>query len=237
MSETLQNYIVLAKGIEKTYVENKNRIIALEPTNVAIKRGEFISIMGPSGSGKTTLLNIIGCLDKPTSGRMILDKMEVTNKNETELTMLRGTKIGFVFQAFNLLPILDAAENVELPMEITKISKDKQAHRAAQLLEIVGLTERMKQRPNQLSAGERQRVAIARSLANNPLLILADEPTGNLDSKTGVQIMNLLRELNKKLGTTIIVVTHDERIARFGDKIIYLEDGKIVNQEEVNIGK
>jgi putative ABC transport system ATP-binding protein len=237
MSETLQNYIVLAKGIEKTYVENKNRIIALEPTNVAIKRGEFISIMGPSGSGKTTLLNIIGCLDKPTNGRMILDKMEVTNKNETELTMLRGTKIGFVFQAFNLLPILNAAENVELPMEITKISKDKQAHRAAQLLEIVGLTERMTQRPNQLSAGERQRVAIARSLANNPLLILADEPTGNLDSKTGVQIMNLLRELNKKLGTTIIVVTHDERIARFGDKIIYLEDGKIINQEEVNIGK
>jgi putative ABC transport system ATP-binding protein len=237
MNETLQNYIVLAKGIEKTYVENKNRIIALESSSVTIKRGEFISIMGPSGSGKTTLLNIIGCLDKPSNGRVILDKMEVTNRNETELTMLRGKKIGFIFQAFNLLPVLNAVENVELPMEITKISKEKQAKRAVQLLEIVGLTDRMKQRPNQLSAGERQRVAIARSLANNPLLVLADEPTGNLDSKTGKQIMELLTILNKKLGKTIVVVTHDERIARFGDRIIYLEDGRIVNQEEVNSAK
>ncbi len=185
--------------------------------------------MGPSGSGKTTLLNILGCLDKSSSGKVVLDGVDISNLNENELSDIRRDKIGFIFQNANLMPVLNAMENVGLPMECNGTLKEARIKRAEYLLKLVGLQERMKQRPNQLSAGEQQRVAIARAFANKPAIILADEPTGNLDSETGTRIMDLLTTLNKNLGTTIIVVTHDEKMALYAKKKMVIEDGKITN--------
>jgi len=221
--------ILVVEKLNKFFQKGENKVHALSGVNLKIKKGEFVAIMGPSGSGKTTLLNIIGCLDKSTKGNVLLDGKNIEELNENELSKTRREKIGFVFQSSNLLPILNALENVELPMEAKKIPKNMSLKRAKYLLKMVGLEERMNQKPSELSAGEKQRVAIARAFANQPTIILADEPTGNLDSKTGIRIMELLQTLNQNIGTTIIVVTHDEKMALYADKKMVIEDGKITN--------
>jgi len=220
---------LIIKDLSRTFKAGKYKVHALKNTNLTINRGEFVAIMGPSGSGKTTLLNILGCLDKSSSGRVTLDGVDISKLNENKLSNIRRDKIGFIFQNANLMPILNAIENVGLPMECNGTPKDKRIKRAEYLLKLVGLEERMKQRPSQLSAGEQQRVAIARAFANKPAIILADEPTGNLDSETGARVMELLTRLNKNLGTTIISVTHDEKMALYADKKMVIRDGKITN--------
>ena len=220
---------LIIKDLSRTFKAGKYKVHALKNTNLTINRGEFVAIMGPSGSGKTTLLNILGCLDKSSSGRVTLDGVDISKLNENKLSNIRRDKIGFIFQNANLMPILNAIENVGLPMECNGTPKDKRIKRAEYLLKLVGLEERIKQRPNQLSAGEQQRVAIARAFANQPSIILADEPTGNLDSKTGEIIMELLQSLNQNIGATIIVVTHDEKMALYANKKMIIEDGKITN--------
>lgn len=223
----MSNQILIIENLSRIFKSGKIKVHALKNANITIDKGEFVAIMGPSGSGKTTLLNILGCLDKSTSGNVILDGVNISRLNEQELSNIRRDKIGFVFQDANLMPILNAIENVELPMECNGTPKEERSKRARYLLKLVGLEERMKQRPSQLSAGERQRVAIARAFANKPAIILADEPTGNLDSETGSLIMELLTRLNKNIGTTIIVVTHDEKMALYAEKKMVLKDGKI----------
>lgn len=214
--------------VNKIYKMDDVEVHALKDVNLKINNKEFVAIKGPSGSGKSTLLHIIGCLDRPSSGKMFLDNTDVSKLNDVELARLRGEKIGFVFQFFNLYPTLTAQENVELPMLILGKNKNERKRRALELLEIVGLEKRAEHLPSQLSGGERQRVAIARALANNPPLILADEPTGNLDSKSGKEIMKLFTELYEREEKTIVVVTHDSRIAKHTERIIYLKDGKII---------
>lgn len=225
----MSEQILIIKELSRIFRTGKHKVHALKDTNITIRKGDFVAIMGPSGSGKTTLLNILGCIDKPTTGNVILDNIDVTKLNENELSKIRRDKIGFIFQDANLMPILNAIENVELPMECNGTPKDERLKRAKYLLKLVGLEERMKQRPNQLSSGEKQRVAIARAFANQPSIILADEPTGNLDSETGSHIMELLTRLNQNIGTTIIVVTHDEKMALYASKKMVIEDGKITN--------
>lgn len=225
----MSEQILVIKNLTRVFQAGKHKVHALKQTDITINKGEFIAIMGPSGSGKTTLLNLLGCLDKPTSGNVILDGVDITKLNESELSKIRRDKIGFIFQDANLMPILNAIENVELPMECNGTPKDERLKRAKYILKLVGLEERMKQRPNQLSSGEKQRVAIARAFANQPSIILADEPTGNLDSETGSHIMELLKRLNKNIGTTIIVVTHDEKMALYAEKKMVIQDGKITN--------
>ncbi|MFX1297443.1 MAG: ABC transporter ATP-binding protein [Promethearchaeota archaeon] len=221
--------ILIIEKLSRFFKIGKHNVFAIKNTDVVINKGDFVAIMGPSGSGKTTLLNILGCLDKPTSGNVILDGVDITKLNEQDLSKIRRDKIGFIFQDANLMPILNAIENVELPMECNGTPKDERLKRAKYLLKLVGLEERMKQRPNQLSSGEKQRVAIARAFANKPSIILADEPTGNLDSETGSRIMELLKRLNHNIHTTIIVVTHDEKMALYAQKKMVIEDGKITN--------
>ncbi|MCD6572525.1 MAG: ABC transporter ATP-binding protein [Thermoplasmata archaeon] len=228
----MNEVILKTVNLTKVYERGGKKVHALSDVNLQINRGDYVAIMGTSGSGKTTLLNMLGCLDKPTSGSVILDGVDITKMNESELSKIRRDKIGFVFQAFNLIPILNAIENVELPMECAKIPKDKRRKRARQLLNLVGLSERMEHRPHELSAGEQQRVAIARAFANKPSIILADEPTGNLDSKTGKHIMELLGRLNYNIGTTIIVVTHDYKMASLTGRILFLQDGRILKKEK-----
>jgi putative ABC transport system ATP-binding protein len=218
--------------LDKFYKLGGREVRALSDVNLQIKKGEFISIMGPSGSGKTTLLNMLGCLDKPTHGKVILDGAEVTKVSESSLYKIRRHKIGFIFQTFNLLPYLNAIENVELPMEGTKKSRDEKRKRARELLKMVGLSEREGHRPHRLSAGEQQRVAIARALANNPAIVLADEPTGNLDSKTGYEIVRLLGKMNINQETTIVIVTHDSRMASLAGRMLFLSDGRLAAKEK-----
>ena len=225
----MSEQILQIKNMSRIFQVGKYKIHALKDTNITIKKGEFVAIMGPSGSGKTTLLNLLGCLDKPTSGNLILDGVDISKLNESELSKIRRDKIGFIFQDANLMPILNAIENVELPMECNSTPKDERLKRAMYLLKLVGLEERMKQRPNQLSSGEKQRVSIARAFANKPSIILADEPTGNLDSETGSLIMELLKRLNHNIKTTIVVVTHDEKMALYAEKKMVIQDGKITN--------
>ncbi len=228
------NKILVARKLEKIFEKQGNEVNALRGVNLTVNRGEYIALQGPSGSGKTTLLNILGCLDRPTTGRIIIDGTDVSKMNEKDLAKIRGTKMGFIFQAFNLIPILNALENVELPMEHDKnLSRGEKRTKARGLLKLVGLATREKHQPDELSAGEQQRVAIARALANDPAIILADEPTGNLDSKKGKHIMKLLGDLNTKLGTTIVAVTHDDAMARLTKKIIKLKDGKIRNIKDL----
>jgi len=210
----------------------KRKVSALSGLNLQVNKGEFVAIMGPSGSGKTTLLNILGCLDKPTAGKAVLNDIDVTKLPEKKLCEIRRNKIGFVFQTFNLLPYLNAIENVELPMESTKKSKSERRKRAQELLEIVGLSGREGHRPHKLSAGEQQRVAIARALANNPDIVLADEPTGNLDQKNKFEIVRLLGKLNIDQGTTIIMVTHDGQMATHTERVLLLNDGKITKERQ-----
>ena len=214
--------------LDKVFKLGGREVHALSDVNLQVKKGEYISVMGPSGSGKTTLLNMLGCLDRPTHGKVILDGVDVTKVPENKLYEIRRNKIGFIFQSFNLLPYLSAIENVELPMESTEKSKDERMSRALELLKIVGLSERGEHRPNRLSAGERQRVAIARALANNPAIVLADEPTGNLDKKTGDEIVRLLGNLTVNQGTTIVMVTHDSRMASRTERMLVLSDGKLL---------
>lgn len=205
----------------------EHKVHALKKVNFQVQKGDYISIQGPSGSGKTTLLNMMGCLDLPTEGDIIIDGTKTTDLSGNEISKLRAKKIGFIFQSFNLMPILDAVENVELPMELINLSNKKKRRRAEKLLKLVGLSDRIHHRPSELSAGQMQRVGVARALANSPAIILADEPTGNLDSETGKNIMDLLEKLNEELNTTIIVVTHDNAMAKLTNKRIYMKDGKI----------
>ena len=215
----------------KTYLMGEEEIHALRGVSISIERGEYVAIMGPSGSGKSTLMNLIGCLDTPSKGSYLLNTHEVARMNDNELARIRNEEIGFVFQTFNLLPRATALHNVELPLVYAGVpSADRQA-RAKAALEKVELSSRMTHRPNELSGGQRQRVAIARALVNNPSILLADEPTGNLDSKNGEAVMDLLKELHND-GATICMVTHDPRYARHAERSIHLFDGQVVRDED-----
>ncbi len=224
--------VLKIENMSKTYQLGKRNVQALSNLNLQVKKGEFVAIMGPSGSGKTTLLNVLGCIDKPTSGKVMLDNVDVGGLAESQLYKIRRNKIGFVFQTFNLLPYLNARENVELPMENNGKSKGERSLRAKELLKMVGLSGREEHRPQRLSAGEQQRVAIARALANDPAIILADEPTGNLDTKNKQEIVKLLANLNLNQGTTIIMVTHDGQVASRTERLLLLSDGKITKEKQ-----
>ena len=212
----------------KTYIMGSEEIHALRSVSIQIERGEYVAIMGPSGSGKSTLMNLIGCLDTPSRGSYLLNGKQVSQMNDNDLARIRNEEIGFVFQTFNLLPRATALHNVELPMVYAGVPSKDRTERAKQALEKVELTGRMTHKPNELSGGQRQRVAIARALVNNPSILLADEPTGNLDSKTGVEIMALFDRLHKS-GNTIIVVTHEADVAAYAERTIYIRDGQVEN--------
>jgi putative ABC transport system ATP-binding protein len=220
------DWVIEARNLTKTYMMGEFEVRALRDVSFTISRGEMVSIMGPSGSGKSTMMNTLGCLDRPTSGEYILDGESVGEMNDDQLASVRNRKVGFVFQSFNLLSRLTALGNVELPLRYAGVTEGRR-ERAQAALEAVGLKDRMSHRPYELSGGQQQRVAVARSLVNNPAIIMADEPTGNLDSKVGKEIMNLLLNLNKDLGTTLIIVTHDPNIAEQTQRVIRLRDGEL----------
>lgn len=220
--------IIKLENIWKTYLLGEVKLTVLKNVSLAIKRGSFTAIMGPSGSGKSTLLHLIGALDTPSKGNIYIDGQDVSKFSEDELAQIRGKKIGFVFQQFNLLPNLTALENVMLPMTFQGVPEKQRMERAKELLISLGLEARINHKPNELSGGERQRIAIARSLANNPEVIVADEPTGNLDSATGKKIMEVFIDLHKKEKKTVIVVTHDPNIAGYTEETINIKDGEIV---------
>jgi putative ABC transport system ATP-binding protein len=224
--------IVEAVNLRKTYMLGKVPVNALRGVNLKVESGDFIAILGPSGSGKSTLLNLIGALDKPTEGKMLIEGVDVSGLNDNQLADLR-LRVGFVFQFFNLIPRFTAKENVELSMSIANISKAERRKRAEQLLETVGLKDRMNHKPAELSGGEQQRVAIARALANNPRFLLMDEPTGNIDSKTANEIVSLIGNLNKEKNVTIIMVTHDQRLADRAMKTVHMFDG-LITEEVLN---
>lgn len=220
--------IIRLKEITRTYKVGTESVRALRAITLSIYRNEFVALMGPSGSGKSTLMNILGCLDTPTSGEYLLNNNDVSKLNDNELARIRNKEIGFVFQTFNLLPRSTALDNVMLPQVYAGIPKAQRIERANEVIASVGLTDRASHKPNELSGGQRQRVAIARALVNKPSIILADEPTGNLDSVTSIEIMGVLEEIHK-LGNTIILVTHEEDIARHAHRIIRLMDGQVSN--------
>jgi len=223
--------VIQVENLVKTYQLGKVSIPALRGISFDVAKGEFLVVMGPSGSGKTTLLNLIGAIDKPTSGKISIDDRDITTLREGELTKLRRHKIGFIFQFYNLIPALTALENVELPMLTAGISRKDASKRASQLLETVGLAERVGHLPDELSGGEQQRVAIARALANKPNVILADEPTGDLDTKTGIEVVQILYDTSKKENATVIVVTHDPAITEKADRILRMRDGNIIREK------
>ncbi|MEM2094583.1 MAG: ABC transporter ATP-binding protein [Candidatus Bathyarchaeia archaeon] len=220
--------LIETTNVSKVYRLEGIEIIALSKVNLNVARGEFIALMGPSGSGKTTLLNIIGGLEKPTTGSVYFNGQDLTRLTETQLTDFRCRNVGFVFQQYNLIPVLTALENVELPTIAAGVPGDEARKKAVEILEMVGLKHRLGNRPTQLSGGEQQRVAIARALINEPPLIIADEPTGNVDSETGLRLIGLLSELNKKRGVTIIVATHDSQIAERAHRLVRMKDGKVI---------
>ncbi|MCK5699320.1 MAG: ABC transporter ATP-binding protein [Candidatus Aenigmarchaeota archaeon] len=219
--------VIEVRNVEKIYKMGDVEVPALDGVDIVINRGEFVAIMGPSGSGKSTAMNMVGCLDVPTKGKVFLDGHDISQLGESELAQIRGKKIGFIFQTFNLINSISAIENVELPMIFQGVSKDERMEIAKKLLCLVDLGDRMYHKPTEMSGGQQQRVAVARALANDPEVILADEPTGNLDSKTGKEIIELIGKLNKE-GKTIIMVTHDEDIAKHAQRIVRLKDGKVV---------
>lgn len=223
--------MITLENVEKVYQLGETEVKALRGSDVNIEEGEFVAIMGPSGSGKSTLMNMVGALDKPTTGEVKIGGEDVGKMNEDELAMLRSKRVGFVFQEFNLINSMNAWQNVALPMVFRGVSRSKRRERAKNLLDQVGLGERTEHRPSELSGGQRQRVSIARALANDPDIILADEPTGNLDTETGEAVMDLLTDLNEK-GKTIIMVTHDPNDAEYADRIVEIVDGKTSRKKE-----
>ena len=224
--------LIETNDLKKVYKMGATEVHALRGVSTSINKGDYVAIMGPSGSGKSTLMNLIGCLDTPTSGTYILNGRQVADMNDDELALIRNKEIGFVFQTFNLLPRATALHNVELPLIYSGTPSETRIDMAKRALDMVDLSDRMTHRPNQLSGGQRQRVAIARALVNNPALILADEPTGNLDSKTGIEIMGLFDRLHRA-GNTIILVTHEHDVARYADRILHIRDGQVERDELV----
>lgn len=223
-------HIIKLIDVHKTYNIGDVEVHAVKGVSLTINRGEFIAIMGPSGSGKTTLLNMIGCLDVPSQGSIFLKGLDISRLSESKLAEFRGRVLGFVFQSFNLISTLTALDNVQLPMMFQGINADERLSRAKKLLSMVGLADRLYHKPTELSGGQQQKVAIARALSNNPEVIIADEPTGNLDTKSGRDIMQVLKKLNHQ-GTTIVLVTHEKHIAEYASRIVLLRDGKIVKDE------
>ncbi len=229
----MDDTLIKIENIKKTYIMGKTEVNALRGVSFEIKKGEFLSIMGPSGSGKSTLMNILGFLDTPTAGNYFFKGKDVSSIDENEAALIRNREIGFVFQTYNLLPRATAFHNAELPLIYAGVSKQERKEKIEELMKLMGLSERMLHKPTELSGGQQQRVAIARALANSPSLILADEPTGNLDTKTGDEIMTLFKELHEK-GNTIVVVTHDPEVAEQTDRIIHIRDGLISKDELFN---
>ena len=229
--------MIRIEDVHKDYLMGNTVVKALNGVSLNIEPEEFISIMGPSGSGKSTLMNIIGILDRPTTGKYYLEGEDVSGMTRNQLAVIRNRKIGFIFQTFNLLPKKTALQNVELPLVYAGVPRKKRREQAEEFLDRVGLKDRMKHKPNELSGGQRQRVAIARALVTNPSFIFADEPTGNLDSETSVEIMEILTDLNRKERVTVFVVTHEPDIAAYADRIIHIKDGLIFSDERVQINE
>lgn len=223
--------IIDIKNMYKIYEMGSEKVHALDGIDIKIHEKEFVAIIGPSGSGKSTLMNMIGCLDSPTSGDYFFEGMNIASYSENELAHIRNAKIGFIFQQFNLFRRLSALENVEMPAKYMRVPREERKKRAKKALDIVGLSDRLSHRPTELSGGQQQRVAIARSLVNDPPVVLADEPTGNLDSKSGEDIMNMIKELHKQ-GSTVILITHDIDVANEADRVIKLKDGKITSDKK-----
>ncbi len=232
MMEQVSEFIVRTREVKKVYLMGKVEVHALRGVNLDIKRGEYISIMGPSGSGKSTLFNMIGGLDKPSEGSVYINEVDLAQLDAYELAWLRCRTIGYIFQTFNLIPVMTALENVTLPMIFAGVSEDERRDKGMELLGRVGLAERWNHKPMELSGGQQQRVAIARALANDPAIILADEPTGNLDLRTGKEIIELLKELNEEKGVTIISATHDLKMVDVSDRIVWIRDGRIDRLED-----
>ena len=224
----MNKQVIHLDNVWKTYRMGDVEVNALQGLNLEVKSGEFLAIMGPSGSGKSTAVNMIGCLDVPTKGKIILDGHDISKLTESELAQIRGRKIGFIFQQFNLIPTLTAMENIMLPMIFQGIEQEKRIAAAKRLLELVELGERINHKPTELSGGQQQRVAIARALSNNPEVIIADEPTGNLDSKTGTIVMDFLKRFHKEERKTIVMVTHDSNLSKHAERTEFLKDGRIV---------
>ncbi len=222
------NPLIRLNDVRKTYVMGDEEIHALAGVSLVIFPGQYVAIMGPSGSGKSTLMNVLGCLDTPTSGSYLLKEREIAEMNDDELAEIRNNEIGFIFQTFNLLPRTDAVQNVELPLVYSGINRRERTERAKGALALVGLQDRMHHKPNELSGGQRQRVAVARALVNQPSIVLADEPTGNLDSKTGEEILQLIDDLHAK-GNTILLVTHEEELAKRAERVVRMHDGLVVS--------
>jgi putative ABC transport system ATP-binding protein len=225
------SYAIQTIQLKKIYMQGGRPLVVLNGIDLLVEHGEFLGIMGPSGSGKSTLLNMIGALDRPTEGKVFINGTDLSRLNDNQVADLRNREIGFIFQFFNLIPRMDAQGNVELPMAIKGIPRGERRKRAENLLQLVGLSGRTDHKPSQLSGGEQQRVAIARSLANNPNILLADEVTGNLDSKTGDEILHLLRQLNKDEGKTFVLITHDPQVAQNTDRLIHLMDGVLKGEK------
>jgi putative ABC transport system ATP-binding protein len=221
------DYVIYTEDLAKHYQMGGSTVKALDGVDARIVRGEYVSIVGPSGSGKTTLFNMIGGIDRPTRGRVYIDGVDIAKLDAYELAWLRCRKIGYIFQTFNLIPVLTAQENIQLPMIFAGLSQEQRIEKSTALLALVGLGERLKHRPGELSAGQQQRVAIARALANDPAIVLADEPTGNLDLQTGHEIIDLLKKLNQGRSVTIIAATHDLKMIDVSDKILWIRDGKV----------
>ena len=227
--EKNNNLLIKMKNIKKIYDLGEVKVQALKNVNLEIKEKEHISIMGPSGSGKTTLLNIIGCLDKPTDGEYFLEGVNISQLDDDQLSEIRNKKIGFIFQNYNLIPQLNVIENISLPLIYRGINEKEIIERAKYYANLVGLGDRLYHRPAELSGGQQQRVAIARALVNEPLIILGDEPTGNLDTKTGKEIMEIIKKLNE-MGRTIVIITHDPKVAEYGERVVKILDGEIVDE-------